>query len=145
MLGFDPLDQIVMHIMAGDWQKAVAMKNDLKIRKAWRAKCRGDACKHGFHYQVGAQLDRTLQEESERVAAKPEHKKGWFGKVDISDIPEWKDTLTSAIKFLTDGEDPIQDWRFDDLKYPRSALRSHDMMFWAWQSFAHKKSKGIKK
>ena len=136
MLGFDPLDQIVMHIMAGDWQKGLAMKNDLEIRKAWRAQCHRhtDGCKHGFYYQVGAQLDWTLQEESERIAAKPEHKKGWFRKADISDDPEWKDTLTSAIKFLTSGKDPIPDWRYENMDYPRSSLRTHDMMFWAWMT-----------
>ena len=58
--------------------------------------------------------------------AKPENKKGWPGKVDISHDPDWKDTLTSAIKFLTNGLDPIPDWRYKSMKYPRSALRAHD-------------------
>ena len=131
MIGFDLLEQIVMHIMAGDWQRALAMKNDPKIRKTWKPDTAEDS-KHGFLYQLGAELDRTLQEEYERVAAKPEHKKGWPGKVDISHDPDWKDTLTSAIKFLTNGLDPIPDWRYKSMKYPRSALRAHDQMFWAW-------------
>ena len=98
MIGFDLLEQIVMHIMAGDWQRALAMKNDPKIRKTWKPDTAEDS-KHGFLYQLGAELDRTLQEEYERVAAKPEHKKAWPGKVDISHDPDWKDTLPQQSSF----------------------------------------------